>query len=107
MVQQQPHRRVHNGCACWVHHITRKPWNTEATEQVDIDKVLASSEVQLAGFDPWATGKALGRSERAVKFGLALLTGATKTASAKIAGFPGDGAVLRSAASKAARTRSM
>jgi len=43
-------------------------------------------------------------SEHSIKFGLALLTRATKTAAAKIAGFSGDGAVLRSAASKAART---
>lgn len=76
-------------------------------QPVDVDALLRSAEVRLGGFDAQATGRALRLSDRSIKFGLCLLAGMSATAAARMVGFAGEGSVLRSSASKCARSKAM
>lgn len=57
---------------------------------IDIDAVLATFGGQFRNFDPWTVGRALGMTDRGIRFAVALVSGLNATRAALAAGYQGD-----------------
>jgi hypothetical protein len=88
-------------------HDKFEPMNSERRPADDVDAVLAEGK-SLGGFDIWRAGRERGMSDQKIRMAAGLIRGMTKTDALRAAGYVGsEGAALRSAASKAARSKQM
>lgn len=77
-----------------------------AADRIDVDAFIreACGALVLNGFEPLKAGRALGMSDKAIQFAVGLLQGRNATDALRAIGHKAGGSVLRSAASKMARS---